>query len=157
MYRPFLLLAAFLAAGGTASAQTAAEPAAPRRPALMRQFDSNGDGRVTQDEFLAASRQRFDAADRDRDGALSAAELPAFLRPANARAPSETQRERLDRRAGAMIRRLDSNRDGRLSFDELSVELVRRFHRRDVDGDGVVTAAEVRRAAPRRAERAPAQ
>jgi Ca2+-binding EF-hand superfamily protein len=167
--RSMLLLAAALIAGAaaTASAQTAApSTAAPaaaapapapraRGAAVFQRLDTNHDGRITQEEYLAVMRQRFDAADVNHDGSLSAEELPAFMRPAGRPIPA-AQRDRAAARATAMVRRLDRNGDQRLSFEELQPQMMRWFTGHDANGDGVVTLEEAQ-ATRRRAPAARAQ
>jgi len=155
MSRRALLLAATLLAGSTvcAEAQTApgqVPPAGGRGAAAFQRLDANADGRVTQDEYMAVMRQRFAVADVDRDGNLSIEELPAFLNPnrrraaasASAAAPQGPSTQRLS----AMIRRLDRNGDGKLSFEELMPQMQRWFTRHDANGDGAVTQEEARSA-----------
>lgn len=71
---------------------------APRRPALAaeysqrtaqfkKQFDLNGDGKVTLDEVRSAPMTAFDAADADKDGVLSKAEVDAAKAAVKAKRP----------------------------------------------------------------------
>ena len=69
MFRP-LLLALGLAAGAAAHAAD--------HPHLAK-ADSNGDGRVTREEFLAAAAARFDALDGAHRGSLDARDIAAFI------------------------------------------------------------------------------
>lgn len=46
-------------------------------PPDLKTLDSNGDGKVSYDEFSARSKALFDKLDSDHDGALSEAELKA--------------------------------------------------------------------------------
>jgi hyperosmotically inducible protein len=58
----------------TLAAGTAlAEPAAKAAPASFKDYDSNGDGTVSQEEFraLGGNEQRFRKADANSDNALS--------------------------------------------------------------------------------------
>ena len=142
---PLLLAAAILVLAVAPAIAQDSQPSRPRGGGAMQRFDSNADGRVTQEEYLAGLRQRFAAADRNRDGGLSADELPAFLFPTR-RAGTTPPANEAQRMAG-MVRRNDTNNDGRLSFDELQPLMQRRFQRMDANRDGVVTAEEAR---PRR-------
>ena len=45
---------------------------------FMTQFDTDGNGQVSLDEFLAPSRRQFEAMDSNRDGVVSGAEVQAF-------------------------------------------------------------------------------
>lgn len=67
--------AAILAVAGAASAQM------PAPADMIKNWDKNGDGAVTKDEWAAAGRpaERFDIVDADKDGKITAAELEAAM------------------------------------------------------------------------------
>ncbi len=71
----FATAAAILAVAGAASAQM------PAPADMIKNWDKNGDGGVTKDEWAAAGRpaERFDIVDTDKDGKISAAELEAAM------------------------------------------------------------------------------
>jgi hypothetical protein len=93
---------------------------------------------------VAAQQGRFAAADADRNGVLSRAEV-----------------ERSLPRLAPRFDRLDRNRDGNLSPDELRARagaggggageggFAEHFRRADADGDGALTRAEAEQALPR--------
>ena len=101
-------------------------------PAL-RLLDADGDLRISMDEIAGAARA-LRRLDHNGDGALSIAEL----RP-----------DALDNEA-ALILKLDVNFDGRIAPDERSTPLGIHYNefldQADEDGDGTVTAAELRKA-----------
>jgi hypothetical protein len=80
-------------------------------------------------------QKRFDRADKDKNGAVVLEELFQPRRKAFAR--------------------LDTNGDGRLSFEEWAVRTSKRFSEADRDRNGALTRAEFATTAPRR--RAPAR
>ena len=49
----------------------AATPARAKDSSLVGQFDTDHDGTLTKEEYLAFVEQRFKAADKDHDGTLS--------------------------------------------------------------------------------------
>ncbi|MBW8754575.1 MAG: EF-hand domain-containing protein [Sphingomonadales bacterium] len=51
----------------------------------LRRADTDGDGKVTKDEFLAGQKQRFDMIDADHDGQLTKAERDAYRAQMRAR------------------------------------------------------------------------
>jgi len=67
--------AALLASAGAASAQ------APDPAAIIKNWDKNGDGSVSKEEWVAAGRpaERFDAVDANKDGKVTAEELAAAM------------------------------------------------------------------------------
>ena len=79
---------------------------------LLR-MDADGDGRVSQAEYLAWMGYAFDARDLDRDGVLSAGELPG------GRGQPITRAEHRERLA-ATFKKQDVSRDGYLSARELA-------------------------------------
>ena len=79
----------------------------------LARMDSDGDGRVSQVEYLDWMSYAFDARDGNRDGVLTADELPG----GKGQAITRTQhRERL----AATFNKQDVNRDGHLSAKELA-------------------------------------
>lgn len=67
--------AALLAITGTASAQM------PTPADMIKNWDKDGDGSVSKDEWVAAGRpaERFDIVDANKDGKITAAELEAAM------------------------------------------------------------------------------
>jgi len=67
--------ALLLAGAGVASAQ------APDPAAIIKNWDKDGDGAVSKDEWVAAGRpaERFDAVDANHDGKVTAEELAAAM------------------------------------------------------------------------------
>ena len=67
--------ALLLAGAGVASAQ------APDPAAIIKNWDKDGDGSVSKDEWVAAGRpaERFDAVDANKDGKVTAEELAAAM------------------------------------------------------------------------------
>ena len=66
---------ALLASAGAASAQ------APAPADIIKNWDKDGDGSVSKEEWAAAGRpaERFDAVDANKDGKITAAELEAAM------------------------------------------------------------------------------
>lgn len=101
-----------LLVGGSASAQSAADEA---RRAYFSGFDSDRDGWVSRDEYLAYLQRGFDHLDLNGDGVLDADELPVAQRGRRA--------TRRDGHRASVLRtfaRLDRDSNGRLSWLELT-------------------------------------
>lgn len=79
----------------------------------LRQVDGNGDGRVSQDEYIAWMSYGFDAMDRNRDGVLQPAEQPGGRGKLLSRA--EHRANLIER-----FRKQDVDRSGFLSAKELA-------------------------------------
>ncbi len=82
--------------------------------AYIRVFDSDGDGRVSQAEYVAYMMRGFHIRDANGDGQLDAGEVP---RSSSQRLPISAARYRRN--------------------------LVRAFHRQDLDGNGYLDAREM--------------
>ncbi len=108
--RPGLLSWALLVAacgGGSAAAQV------ERTADYLGRMDTDGDGRISQGEYVAWMGYAFERMDADGDGVLSAAELPGGRgQPVTL----EAHRRRLAER----FTRQDVNGDGYLDARELS-------------------------------------
>lgn len=116
--------------GTATTCQAEARSAQPFFEAL----DGNGDGSLTKAELEAHRAARLSDADSNGDGMLSEAELAA------------RGAERAQKRAARMVERLDSDKDGLISQEELSAGMKRgpgrMFERADANSDGVVSKAE---------------
>jgi EF hand domain-containing protein len=105
MGRSYVVLGMLLPAIGLAQVNATSD--------YLARMDSDGDGRVSQVEYLDWMSYAFDARDGNRDGVLTADELPG----GKGQAITRTQhRERL----AATFHKQDVNRDGHLSARELA-------------------------------------
>ena len=100
------LAALTLAAGGAALAQQAPAQQAPVRAPHAMRADADGDGRISQAEFVGRRVERLNAADADRDGSVAPEEMRAAFHARSAE------------RADARFQRLDADRDGAISRAE---------------------------------------
>jgi Ca2+-binding EF-hand superfamily protein len=83
------------------------------RSAYLQQFDSNGDGRVSEAEYLAYMGRGFQNMDRNGDGIISTDELPGGRgKPITLPAYRDNLRRQ--------FHRLDRNHDGYLNARELT-------------------------------------
>jgi Ca2+-binding EF-hand superfamily protein len=100
-------------------------------------FDTDGDGKITAEEFTAARTAKAAALDANNDGKISADELVAR--------DMEQMQKRAEMRAKRMIEARDTDGDGLLSASELATRSMPKnvFDRLDADNDGTVTQEEV--------------
>ncbi|ATF19100.1 EF-hand domain-containing protein [Phaeobacter gallaeciensis] len=98
----------------------------------FEEMDTNGDGQVTKAEMKGLREARFATADANGDGKLTLAEMEAA---AQARAKT---------RAAAMLERMDADKDGALSLDELPKprRAGKMFDRVDANDDGAISKEE---------------
>ena len=81
--------------------------------AYLKQFDRNGDGRVSEAEYVAWMSRGFRRMDRNGDGVLEASELPGSRgKPITLKSFQANLRRQ--------FHRLDRNHDGYLSARELT-------------------------------------
>jgi Ca2+-binding EF-hand superfamily protein len=97
--------------------------------------DTDGDGRISREEFMQLSEERFTRLDVNADGYLSQDELLGMRRSMRGGRPD-----------GEMLRSLDTDGDGALSLAELQVRrpdmTAERFNEIDRNGDGLLTPDE---------------
>lgn len=94
-------------------------------------LDANGDGKLIRAELDQHMKSRFDGRDTDGNGLLSRSELEV-----GAKSRAST---RIDR----MLARVDTDKDGAISYEEMSAARGdRMFGRVDTNGDGAITREE---------------
>ena len=91
-------------------------------------LDRDGNGMVTRDEMRTTVLAKFDSADTNQDGLLTANELAARA--------AARQQERFSKR--------DKNNDGRLTRDEVARMPEAVFKKLDANGDGALTSDEIK-------------
>lgn len=132
-----LTAAIALTVAAAAAAQTGATPATTSRPSpferMLKSMDSNGDGRISLDEYLGEAARHFQAADSQNKGRIDAADL----------ASSPQAITRIDHKAERMVRRLDTAGAGYVTPDEFVAAAQKRFARLDKNGDGKLTPDEL--------------
>ena len=106
-------------------------PGAPdaARPTPFDEMDTNHDGVVTREEYVAYQKKRFDEFDGNHDGKIDAKEI----------ASSPPLMERNLKTAERMIKEWDKNGDGVVSAEEFQAAAADRFARQDKDGTGKIT------------------
>ena len=140
-----LLAAPAFAAPGDSPAPGPDKPARASNSGIMR-YDTNKDGVVDRAEWTAGQEARFKRLDTNGDGKLTQDELFART-PAvgNSVLPTDRQAQR----QSAYFQRLDTDKDGFVSFAEFMVQADRNFARCDVNKDGRTDTNECRQALQR--------
>jgi Ca2+-binding EF-hand superfamily protein len=140
--------------------------------ANLRKMDKDEDGRISKDEFTGPEKA-FGRLDRNADGFIDAKDAAARdggrRRGRDGRGPdgkgpggkggrdrkgggaSDEAKARVRRNAQAQFARIDANKDGKLTADEVQSPML--LELADVDGNGEVTLAEFQKVALQRAMR----
>ena len=124
------LAAALAAASMLTVAAHANEPGIPRSERLFGRLDANADGRLAIDEMRPKAERRFLRLDTDGDAKVSTAEIETWLRRMQ------------DRRRDRILGRMDFDKDGAVTKEELDTYLDQLFATVDGDHDGGVTLGE---------------
>lgn len=121
-------------------------PTTHSREGMLALYDADGDGRVGREEFDRARMEAFSRTDANGDGRLDLGEYLAEYEDRLDRHIAVRRQSALDQ-ARVRFDALDTDKDGRVSWAEYAASGERMFARADVDGDGVVDAADVAAAA----------
>jgi Ca2+-binding EF-hand superfamily protein len=136
---------------------------------LFSRLDANKDGFVTSDEVQENNRGLFERlvrnADQDGDKKLSKEEFQAGLRPDETPKPPLAGGPGFPGRGGdggkgdprEFFARIDANKDGKLSKDELPDRLRENFGRLDANGDGALNQEEFAQGGRQFGKRPPSQ
>jgi predicted ferric reductase/Ca2+-binding EF-hand superfamily protein len=107
---------------------------------VMAGFDTDGDGVIRRDEFIEGARRlvmgsprdrllfAFRVHDHDGDGALDRTDLVRMITLALAEDDLNASEARVARLVSALLTEVDTNRDGRVSFEELEAGVARHPH-----------------------------
>jgi Ca2+-binding EF-hand superfamily protein len=98
---------------------------------LWKQYDLNGDGKITREEFMAVRAVCFARHDASGTGMLTRADVKRFSSPQTA--------DRID----AEFSRLDLDGDGLVSREEFDRDSDRVFRQLDTNSDGVIAGTEL--------------
>lgn len=150
------MVAMMAAAGASAQAPAADRPKAAEGPAapagghglsaFIGGFDANRDGVVTRAEYDTVRKQRFTAADANRDGWLGeeeyVAEFEGRLKLQYAgRTPDDSYAGSI-KQAHVRFSILDTDHDGKLTVEEENAIAEKTFKRTDTNGDGKIDKAD---------------
>jgi Ca2+-binding EF-hand superfamily protein len=98
---------------------------------MFERSDTNKDGSVARDEFLAARAEQFAKLDKNSDGFLDDADLP------------ERAKEHRAERGGKLRQQFDTNGDGKLAKDEFVNGPTPMFDAADKNGNGLLDSSEL--------------
>ena len=119
---------------------------------LLKLWDKNKDGFVDREELPAQVQQIFEQFDRNGDGKLDVKELGQLLETLKKRrSQQEAQQVKakgknndVDKEVDALLRRLDTNKDGKISRDEAAGRpLAKAFSQLDKNKDGYLDRIEL--------------
>jgi Ca2+-binding EF-hand superfamily protein len=118
-----------------------------RAPSGLMRYDTNKDGVVDRAEWKAGQEARFKRLDTNGDGKLTQDELFART-PAigNSVLPTDRQAQR----QSTYFQLLDVDKDGVVTLAEFMAQADRNFARCDINKDGRIDTAECRQALQRR-------
>lgn len=144
-----LLFAAALASTAIGGVAIAGQ-AGPRPGGGMMRADTDGNGRISRQEFLARADARFARLDTNGNGVISADEFAARAEANRERRDGFGQRADGDippssvpAEGGSAFDRLDANHDGKVTRDEYRAQAEAMFDRLDTNHDGFIDRNEM--------------
>src|SRR5262245_2463495 len=98
----------------------------------FNQFDTNGDGKISQSESQAGWQKSFQQMDTNGDGKVTTAELGA-AKSAQGKTGNPSEK----------MKKMDTNGDGTLSEQEYAAGKQQKFNAWDTDHDGSLSKSEL--------------
>jgi collagen type III alpha len=164
MHRIAILLLALLLGLAAPDLGQAGQTPAPKQPPpelakllrmtpddFFRRFDKDGDGLLTPDEVPPFLRKLFEKVDRNGDGKLDRQEVAVLLKVVRERfgqgAKQPTAGGPDVEQALQRLLQMDTDKDGKISRTEARGKLAENFDRFDLNKDGYLDRAELRRVA----------
>lgn len=121
--------------------------------AWFKELDTNGDGKLTPDEFAG---QRFVNIDANKDGSVTMEEYLVFFAGKDAAADKTPACDKLDANGDneasmteviayrkSVFAAMDTNGDGKVTPDEMKAANAKEFKSLDTNHDGFVTVEEM--------------
>jgi Ca2+-binding EF-hand superfamily protein len=132
-------VAAFVALGAAPAAAQSKDEAVRL---VFQRFDSDGDGKITEAEFMQVGEQDFLAFDANKDGSVSKKEFldPKPHKLTNVSAADLAQAKKI---WAQQFDQLDTDKNGVLSEAEHQKAGKRSFAHMDANKDGAITLAEM--------------
>jgi Ca2+-binding EF-hand superfamily protein len=127
----FLCIGARVALADTESAE-----------AEFKKMDTNGDGKISADEWTAAHKEMFSKMDTNGDGKISVDEMKADLEKHQKMMAKPGAKEMISEK----VKMMDTNNDGYISEDEFMASSKTMFDKLDTDHDGYLTKSELKAA-----------
>ena len=112
-----------------------------RMSRLLKAVDKDNDGAISLDEAKQYASARFDRYDTNHDGKLTLQEFQAASRAATSNPQHQERGMKLREK---MFRAMDKNRNGTVEKDEYFAAIEERFQKADPDRDGTLTVEELR-------------
>jgi Ca2+-binding EF-hand superfamily protein len=130
-----LLCAPFAAADDMVSFATGGYASGLRTEDMMKKIDTNKDGMVSKDEWVAYQEKVFVMLDRDKTMVIDEKE---FLTSSGEMATFATGGYARGLQSKEMMSKIDANKDGKVSHDEYIVYQVKVFEMMDAGKTGMV-------------------
>lgn len=138
-FQAFCLSSALLLLMPVQAEETLQEDVKPEKEkkGFLQKFDSDGDGKVSKDEFKDSMGKRFQHMDSDHNGTISIEEFQQYRQ----------QQRGIDPNKAKAIAKHDSDADGKLSKEEFLAPRIKRaeekFIELDKNNDGMLSADEI--------------
>ena len=108
---------------------------------MFKKMDTDGDGKISADEFAAAGKEKFTKMDTNGDGKLSADELKAGFEK-HEKMMGKSAGPYKGEVVGEKLKMMDTNNDGYISEDEFMAAQKTMFDKLDTNHDGYIEKSE---------------